>query len=117
MSDVPAMSREEVEELIENLSTHVGLTEALADDMLDAGYVVTWAAEEANVDEETAKAELEDVVGDLEDWIGDELADDRDVEMIILGLWAHIQELEKRLREAPTEADDGPDNPHDRMFY
>jgi uncharacterized NAD-dependent epimerase/dehydratase family protein len=117
MGEVPAMSRDEVEEFIENLSTHIGLTEALADDMLDAGHVVTWAANEANVDEETAQSELEEVVGDLETWIGDELADDRDVEMIVLGLWTHIQELERRLSEAPTEEDDGPDNPHDRMFY
>lgn len=115
MPQVPAMTREEVEELIQDLSTNVGLSTALADDMLDAGHVIMWATKEADLDEEEAQQELSDVVHNLEGWIQDELEDNRDVEMVLLGLWAHIQELERQLREAPGEADDEATH-HDRMF-
>lgn len=117
MARIPAMSQDEVEELIENLSTHVGLSTALADDMLDAGHLIMWATDEADLDEAEAEAELEATVEELGGFIGEQLEDDRDLEIVILGLWMHIQEIERRLSEAPAKEDDGPEDPHDRMFY
>lgn len=117
MARIPAMSQDEVEDLIENLSTHVGISTALADDMLDAGQLVMWAANESSLDEAEAQAELNDVSEDVQAFVNEQLQEEgRDVEMVILGLWMHIQGLEQKLQEAPAEEDDGPDNPHDRMF-
>ena len=111
------MSQDEVEELIENLSTHVGISTALADDMLDAGQLVMWATNEASVSEAEAQEELNDISEDVQEFINEQLQEeDRDVEMVILGLWMHIQGIEQKLSEGPVEEDDGPDNPHDRMF-
>ena len=117
MARIPAMDKDEVEELIEDLSTHIGISSSLADDMLDAGHLVMWAANEADITEEEARAELNEVGADLHDFIAKELhEEDRELEIVILGLWMHIQKMEQNMREAPVEEDEGPDNPHDRMF-
>lgn len=117
MARIPAMSRDEVEELIEDLSTHVGISTALADDMLDAGQLVMWAADTAELDKGEAEAELEAVTEEFGEFIQEQLQEGRELEFIILGLWVHIQEIERRLKEAPTKEDDGPEEPHNRMFY
>lgn len=117
MARIPAMSRDEVEELIENLSTHVGISTALADDMLDAGHLIMWAADAAELDKEEAEAELEAVTEEFGEFIQEQIQNDREIEFVVLGMWMHIQEIERRLREAPTREDEGPEDPHNRMFY
>ena len=68
-----------------------------------------WATNEVSVSEAEAQEELNDISEDIQER-------DRDLKMVILGLWMHIQGLEQKLSEGPVEEDDGPDNPHDRMF-
>jgi hypothetical protein len=41
MARIPGTSQDEPEDLIGDLSTHVGISSRLADDMLDAGHLVT----------------------------------------------------------------------------
>lgn len=100
----PAMSRADVEALIEDLSQNLGLTEALADDMLDAGTLVTWAAGQfAEMDEEEAEKEFTELSEALERHVQDLREEGYDTPMIVLGLWVHIQQIELNLRDVPDE--------------
>lgn len=117
MKDRPAMTSEEVEELIQDLSTNVGISEALADDMLDAGYLISWAAHENDFDEAKAHHELEKVLDDLKEFIQEELSEGREMSMVAIALWYQIQDMEERLREeAPKEEVDDEIEPRDVMF-
>lgn len=52
------------------------------------------------------------MVGDLQGFINEQIQEkDRDLELVILRLWMHIQGVEEKLSGAPVEEDDGPDNP------
>jgi precorrin-2 methylase len=117
MKDRPAMTKDEIEELIHDLSANIGIAEALADDLLDAGHFISWAAHENDLDEEEAQEELEDISEDLTEFIRDELDEGKDVEMVALGMWYHIQNIEEKLREeAPKEEVDDEKEPRDVMF-
>ena len=118
MDDRPVMTREEVEELIENLSTNIGIAEALADDMLDAGHLISWAAHESNVGQEEAQNKIEEVSKDLTEFIQKEIDEGKDIEIVAMGLWYHIQNIERRLREEASEKEPVEDDrrPRDVMF-
>jgi CO dehydrogenase/acetyl-CoA synthase alpha subunit len=117
MKDRPAMTSEEVEELIQDLSTNVGISEALADDMLDAGYLISWAAHENDFEEAAAHRELERTLDDLKEFINEELSEGRDMSTIVIALWYQMQEMDERIRqEAPKEEVDDEVEPRDVMF-
>lgn len=117
MKDRPSMTKEEIEEVIHDLSTNIGISEALADDMLDAGHLISWVAHENDLDEDEAQEELNEVSERLTEFIRDELDEGMDIDMVALGMWMHIQNIEERLRqEAPKEEVDDEKNPRDIMF-
>ena len=99
------------------MSTHVGLSEALADDMLDADYLISWAAHENDFDEANAHRELEGILDDLKEFIQTELSEGREMSMVAIALWYHIQDMEEALRqEAPKVEVDDEKVPSDVMF-
>lgn len=98
------MSRAEVEALIEDLSQNIGLTESLADDMLDAGSLMSWAAGQfAQMDEEEAETAFTELSDALETHIQDLREEGYDTPIIVLALWVHIQQIELHLRDVPEE--------------
>lgn len=121
MAKQPAMSREEVEEVIEQLSTHVDIRKFIADDMLDAGHLVTWATGQTH--EGRTEEEVGDLINEILDetaaFVQDRLDDGYDIEIVILGLWLTIQNLEESMRSAPSEEIDEEESRHplDRMTH
>jgi len=106
-----------VEDLIRDLSTNVGISEALADDMLDVGYLISWAAHENDFDEATVHRELESILEDLKEFIREELSDGREMSTVAIALWYQIQDMERRLREeSPKEEVDDEKEPREVMF-
>ena len=117
MKDRPPMTNEEVEELIQDLSTNIGISEALADDMLDAGYLISWAAHENDFDEAAAQRELERILDDLSEFVREELEKGRDTSMLVIALWYRLQEMEEAIEEeVPKEVVDDEKEPRDVMF-
>lgn len=116
------MSREEVEDVIEALSTHVDIRDFIADDMLDAAHLVTWATGQTH--EDRTEEEVDDLVnGMLDDtaaFVQGQLEEGYDIEIVVLGLWLTIQNLEESMRSAPSEEvpdEEASDHPLDRMVH
>lgn len=111
------MTSEEVEELIQDLSTNIGISEALADDMLDAGYLISWAAHENDFDEAAAQRELERILDDLSEFVQEELDKGRDMSMLVIAFWYRLQEMDEAMKEdAPKEEVDEKKKPRDVVF-
>ena len=104
MPATPLRPEEEVEAFIQDLGTHVGLTEALLDDALDAGHLVTWAATRSHdAMGPGGEAEFEQVVEGLAEFVATQEDAGRDFAVIVWAIWMHVQGLERTLREEQPE--------------
>ncbi|MDZ7688675.1 MAG: hypothetical protein U5J64_08150 [Halobacteriales archaeon] len=74
-------------------------------------------AHENDFDEARAHRELEKIMDDLKEFVQDELSEGREMSMVAIALWYHIQEMEEKLRdEAPKEEVDDEKKSRDVMF-
>ena len=113
LPETPMRPVEEVEDLIEELSTNAGLTEALMDDTLDAGHLVTWAATRSYDAMSTEGEEaFSEVVEDLAEFAAEQREAGREWSSIVYAFWMHVQEIERYLRlNQPTPDSAGNEEP------
>lgn len=123
LPETPMRPVDEVEELIENLGTNIGLTEALMDDLLDAGHLVTWAATRSHdAMSPGGETEFTEAVEEFTEFLTDQREAGREWPLIVYAVWMHVQEVERFLRlnqPTPDRDDDGDDGSEENLrgFY